>query len=91
MMKGMTNDDFFRWRTAMGYSRASAAKALGLGVQTVANYELGYRSDVNRPVPIPKSVELACAALAAGIKKYDGPSINLLPLSSGQSQSGEAS
>jgi hypothetical protein len=37
-------------------------------------YELGKRRDDDREVVIPKSVELACAALALGIRNYDRPS-----------------
>jgi hypothetical protein len=39
---------------------------------------LGRRED-GRPVEIPKAVELACAALARGIRNYDGPRSTVAP------------
>ena len=67
----MTPMDFKRWRTSLGWNQAKAAEALGLSVKMVGLYERGYRYEENgRPVEIPKTVELACAALALGIHHY---------------------
>ena len=46
---------------------------LGLSTGTIELYKRGTRRDDGRAVVIPKTVELACAALALGIRKYDGP------------------
>ncbi len=56
----------------MGYSQREAGEALGLSVGSVQNYEAGERRE-GRPVIIPKTVELACAALALGVSEYLGP------------------
>lgn len=40
---------------------------LGVGVVTIYNYESGRRSDIEKPVVIPRVVSLAAAALAAGL------------------------
>lgn len=70
----MTAQQFRAWRAHMKMSKRAAAEALGLGQATVDLYELGHRrDDKTRAVPIPLHVELACAALALGITRYDGP------------------
>lgn len=68
----MTPEQFHRWRRHLGMTQAAAGKALGLGVTTIRNYERGCRPD-GRPAPIPRTTELACAAVALGIKRYSGP------------------
>lgn len=62
----MTGEDFKAWRAAMGLSQRAAAETLGLSRGTVENYERGHLVD-GRPSLIPKTVGLACAALAAGL------------------------
>lgn len=69
----MTPDQFRSWREHMGYSRREAAEVLGISAGSIELYELGHRRDDDRPVVVPKPVELACAAIALGIKSYDGP------------------
>lgn len=69
----MTNAQFKAWRKHMGFTMAEAAKALGISPGSVELYERGARRDNSRPVVIPRPVELACAALALGIKGYEGP------------------
>lgn len=69
----MTNDQFKSWRKHMGYSMVEAAKMLGISTGSVELYERGARREDNRPVLIPKPVELACAALALGMTSYEGP------------------
>ena len=69
----MTNTEFKAWRKHMGFSMAEAARMLGISTGSIELYERGARREDNRPVIIPKPVELACAALALGIKNYNGP------------------
>lgn len=66
----MTAEQFKAWRAAMGLSQQQAAEALGLSRLSIINYEAGRRREDGRPVAIPKTVELACAALAAGLDPW---------------------
>jgi transcriptional regulator with XRE-family HTH domain len=68
----MASEQFRAWRHSLSLSQPEAAEALGLSRETVSNYERGSREG-GRPVSIPKSVELACAALAIGVRGYNGP------------------
>lgn len=63
----MTPAEFRVWRTGMGFSQTAAAAALGISKSSVELYELGHRKDDGRPVIIPRTVALACAAIAAGL------------------------
>jgi transcriptional regulator with XRE-family HTH domain len=69
----MTPEQFKAWRKHVGLSQAKAAEALGIGISTIDLYERGARREDNREVVIPKAIELACAAIALGIKSYAGP------------------
>ena len=69
----MTKDEFKAWRSHMKWSRREAAEALGISAGSIELYELGRRRDNDNPMPVPKAVELACAALALGIRQYSGP------------------
>ncbi len=62
----MTPAEFKSWRKAMGYTQKDAAAALGISVSSVELYERGSRRDDDRPVDIPRRVELACEALRQG-------------------------
>ncbi len=64
--------DFKRWRKMMKLSQKDAADILGLKRRVVQYYEKGERD--GEPVKIPKSVRLACYALAQGVYDYHGPS-----------------
>ncbi|WP_310622464.1 helix-turn-helix domain-containing protein [Flexibacterium corallicola] len=68
----MTPKQFKKWRRINGFkSQAEAAKALGVSRDTIVNYENGVRRDnPSKTVEIPKSIELACAALQVGITEY---------------------
>ena len=63
----MTPDDFKAWRQSLTYTMAQAADALGISTGSVLVYERGVRREDGRPVTIPKTVALACAALSAGL------------------------
>ena len=62
---------FKRWRKALKLSQKEAAHALGLKRRILQYYEKGERDGV--AVEIPKTVRLACFALAQGIDDYSGP------------------
>jgi len=66
----MTPDDFKAWRKAMGWNQTEAAEALGLSLGTIGNYERGSRREDGRPAPVPRTVALACAAVAAGLRPW---------------------
>lgn len=68
----MTPEQFREWRAYMGYTLREAAEALDLSCGAVQSFEAGARSE-GRRVIIPRTVELACAALAVGIRKYWSP------------------
>lgn len=62
---------FKRWRKALDLSQKEAAEALGLKRRVVQYYEKGVRD--GKDVQIPRTVRLACYALAAGASDYAGP------------------
>jgi len=63
--------DFKRWRKSLDLSQKEAAEALGLKRRVVQYYEKGERD--GEKVKIPKTVRLACFALASGVRDYRGP------------------
>lgn len=65
----MNAKEFKKWRKALGLSQAKAAKKLGLKIRTVQYYEKGERK--NKKVAIPRTVELACFAIACGVEEVD--------------------
>ncbi len=67
----VTPAEFKRWRKWMGLSQKEAASALGLKRRVVQYYEKGERD--GEAVNVPRSVYLACYALAAGVTSYCGP------------------
>ncbi len=67
----MVPDAFKHWRKSLGLSQKQAAEALGLKRRVVQYYEKGERD--GEPVAIPKTVRLACYALAEGCEDYAGP------------------
>ena len=62
---------FKHWRKSLRLSQKEAAHALGLKRRAVQYYEKGERG--GKRVPIPKTVRLACFALAQGCQDYAGP------------------
>ncbi len=70
----MKKEQFKAWRKAMRLTQTGAARALGLSRNSIELYERGTRrDDPDRIVVIPRTVELACAALMLGIYRYSGP------------------
>lgn len=67
----MKGRDFKRWRKSLDLSQKEAADALGLKRRVVQYYEKGERD--GDPVKIPRTVRLACSAVASGIDDYHGP------------------
>jgi transcriptional regulator with XRE-family HTH domain len=67
----MKPTDFKRWRKDLGLSQKDAAERLGLKRRMIQYYETGKRD--GQKVAVPKTVRLACYALAAGISDYNGP------------------
>ncbi len=63
--------EFKKWRKSMGFSQKEAAQALGLKRRMIQYYEKGERD--GEKVKIPRTVRLACYALAQGIGDYHGP------------------
>ncbi len=68
----MDEKEFKRWRKSLGMSQKDAAKALGLNPRIIQYYEKGERD--GEKVKVPRSIRLACYALAQGITDYNGPS-----------------
>lgn len=62
---------FKRWRKGLGLSQKDAAEALGLKRRMIQYYEKGERD--GETVRVPRSVRLACWALAEGQDDYAGP------------------
>lgn len=56
----------------MGMSQKDAAKSLGLKPRIIQYYEKGERD--GEKVKVPRSIRLACYALAQGVTDYNGPS-----------------
>lgn len=73
----MTPAQFKAWRTRLSFSQEEAAQALGISKGSVQLYEAGRRREDGRAVLIPKTVALACAAVAYGLPEYGGPETDL--------------
>ncbi len=67
----MRPSEFRRWRKSLKLSQKEAAHALGLKRRVVQYYEKGERD--GELVKIPKTVRLACFAIAKGVEDYHGP------------------
>ncbi|WP_091918270.1 helix-turn-helix transcriptional regulator [Mesorhizobium sp. YR577] len=66
----MTPEDFKAWRKTMGFTQKDAGAALGITKWAIENYERGVRRDDGRPVVIPKTVALACSAIACRLEPW---------------------
>ena len=69
----MTHADFLAWHQAMGYTYATGAAALGVSRGTYADWLAGRSRTTGKPIKISRLVELACAALAAGLSPWSPP------------------
>ena len=67
----MESGDFKKWRKTLGLSQKDAAQLLGLKRRMIQYYEKGERD--GDKVKIPRSVRLACFAIAQGVEDYNGP------------------
>lgn len=67
----MSPAGFKMWRKSLKLSQKEAAHALGLKRRILQYYEKGERN--GERVAIPKTVRLACYALAQGCEDYAGP------------------
>lgn len=67
----MKGHDFKRWRKSLEFSQKEAADVLGLKRRVVQYYEKGERD--GGPVKIPRTVRLACYAIANDVTDYHGP------------------
>lgn len=77
----MTPGQFRAWRKGLGLKQKEAAELLGLKKRVIQYYEKGRRDGKN--VGIPRTVELACYALSAGVGGFDGTSAEPLDLAGG--------
>lgn len=73
----MRPEEFRFWREeVMKLTQPAACALLGISVTALQGYERGkWRDSPKRkdaPAVIPRHVELACAALALGVTRYDG-------------------
>jgi transcriptional regulator with XRE-family HTH domain len=66
----MSPKSFRRWRKGCKLSQKKAAEALGLKVRMIQYYEKGERD--GKKVKVPKTVRLACFALAQGVTDFSG-------------------
>ncbi len=62
----MTPDEFKAWRKALSLTQQQAGEAIGITKRSVQLYEAGDQ-------PVTRTVALACAALAAGLKPIGEP------------------
>jgi transcriptional regulator with XRE-family HTH domain len=60
----MTPQEFKDWRKGIGLTQQEAADALGISKGSIILYEAGKRRGDDRPVTIPKVVELACCEVS---------------------------
>ena len=69
----MTPADLAAWKAHMGLINVTAAEALGVDRSSVARWLAG-------ETPIPRTVALACAALAAGLGPWEARAIPAIPV-----------
>lgn len=63
----MTSADLRAWQSAMGYTQARAADALGVALGTYRDWITGQSRTTGKPITLDKRTALACAAIAAGL------------------------
>lgn len=57
-------------RERLGLSQVETAEKLGISEGSLSNYERERRPDKEEPVPIPRLLDWALAALATGLKPF---------------------
>lgn len=57
-------------RDRLGWVQTQMADALGVCIASLRSYETEKRSDKDKPVPIPKLVDWALAAITSGLRPY---------------------
>jgi len=67
---GMTGDQLKAWRKRLTLNQNDAAAELGVSRRSIQGWETEGRE-------IPRSVELACAALELGLRDYHGEPLEL--------------
>lgn len=67
--RAMAPTDLQSWRWRLGLTKTDAAEALGVSYSMYRYYEAGKRED-GRAVEIPRTVALACAAIAFGLPPW---------------------
>lgn len=81
-MKEMTSQQFKNCRELLGLKQVELAKRLCLSETQIGYYETGEtREHPPRKVTIPRTVQLAMAALRMGVVAFDGATITLAPSS----------
>ncbi|MCJ2125696.1 hypothetical protein [Methylobacterium sp. J-077] len=66
----VTPEQFGNCRQALGLSKVRFGDLVGVGRVSVSHYERGCRHDNGQPVPIPRLVEMTCAALMLGVRDF---------------------
>ncbi|RAH98271.1 XRE family transcriptional regulator [Acuticoccus sediminis] len=69
----MTPEQFRAWRKANKWKQKELADRLGLKRRMIQYYERGDRD--GKSVEIPKTVRLACYAIACGVEEFDGHTV----------------
>lgn len=69
----MTPEQFRAWRKANNWKQKELADRLGLKRRMIQYYERGDRD--GKQVEIPKTVRLACYAIACGVEEFDGHTV----------------
>lgn len=69
----MTPEQFRAWRKANGWKQRELADRLGLKRRMIQYYERGNRD--GKDVEIPRTVRLACYAIACGVEEFDGRTV----------------
>ena len=66
----MTPDRLKLCRKGLGLSQSRFGELVGVSRMSINHYERGERHDDRRPVEIPRTVEMACAAIWLGVRDF---------------------